>query len=140
MPDPKDNKKRKHLPIWAIVVIDVLVTAMILGGFMLYYFVLPREEKPLNIVVNKPNAENAQPTNTPASTDTEDVTETAESEPQESAPLTWAEKFADHFTDTVVTTETSYSSPDISINIEKKTKGEGRDTVTYYVATSILPI
>ena len=134
MPYPKENKKRKHLPIWGIVVIDVLVTAMILGGFMLYYFVLPREEKPLNIVVNKPNVENAQPTNTPAPADTEDVTETAEPEPEESAPLTWAQKFADHFTDTVVTTETSYSSPDISINIEKKTKGEGRDTVTYYVA------
>lgn len=137
MSDPKEKIKRKYLPIWAIVVIDVLVTSMILGGFMLYYFILPREEKPLNIVVKKPNIENAQdaqPTNTPSPANTDDVTETAEPEPQESAPLTWAQMFADHFTDTVVSTDTSYSSPDISINIEKKTFGEDRDTVTYYVA------
>lgn len=140
MLEPK--KKNKRLPIWAIVVIDVLVTAMILGGFMLYYFVLPREEEPLNIIVSNPNtgadAADTQPEDTPAPVDTdeaEEIDEAAETdEPEEDVPLTWAQKFADHFTDTVVATETSYSSPNISFTIEKKTAGEGRDTITYYVA------
>jgi exopolysaccharide biosynthesis protein len=137
MPDPKANKKRKRLPIWAIVVIDVLVTAMILGGFMLYYFILPRAQEPLNIVVSNPNtgAETQPPAeSTPVPADTDDATQTAEPEPEEPAVLTWAEKFSDHFTDTVVATDTSYSSPNISFTIEKVVTGEGRDTVTYYVA------
>jgi hypothetical protein len=139
MLEPKIKKKKNILPIWAIVVIDVLVTAMILGGFMLYYFVLPREKEPLNIVVSNPNtgteiaAETQPPAeNTPAPADTDGVKETDETE--EDVPLTWAQKFADHFTDTVVATDTSYSSPNISFTIEQKTVGEGRDTITYYVA------
>lgn len=46
----------------------------------------------------------------------------------------WADKFADHFTDTVVTTDNSYSSSDLSITINKYSEGSGRDIVTYYVA------
>ncbi len=137
---PKSNNKKRQLPIWAVVVIDVLVTAMILGGFMLYYFILPRSEEPLNIVINNPNKASAEETQpaaqlTPTPEDTADVTETDTPEaPPEDVPLTWAQKFADHFTDTVVVTDTSYSSPSIAFTIEKKTIGEDRDTITYYVA------
>lgn len=137
MPYSKDKKNRKYLPIWAVVIIDVLATLMILGGFMLYDFVLPREEVPLNIVINNPSAsnENAEETrpvadSTPATADSDDPADEAE----EDVPLTWAEKFADRFTDTVVSADMSYSSPNISINIEKKTFGEDRDIVTYFVA------
>lgn len=46
----------------------------------------------------------------------------------------WQKKFADRFTDEVVITENSYTSPNISITIETKTHGEGAFTTVYYVA------
>ena len=41
-----------------------------------------------------------------------------------------AEKFADKYTDTVVVTENSYSSPDLSITVTEETSGNA----TYYLA------
>ena len=43
-----------------------------------------------------------------------------------------SEKFADKYTDTVVVTENSYSSPDIAITVSEETSANGR--VTYYLA------
>ena len=43
-----------------------------------------------------------------------------------------AEKFADKYTDTVVVTDTTYSSPDISITVTEETAANGR--ITYYLA------
>ena len=43
-----------------------------------------------------------------------------------------AEKFADKYTDTVVITDSSYSSPDISITVTEETAANGR--ITYYLA------
>ena len=43
-----------------------------------------------------------------------------------------ADKFADKYTDTVVVTENSYSSPDISITVTEETAAGGR--ITYYLA------
>ena len=43
-----------------------------------------------------------------------------------------AEKFADKYTDTVVVTADSYTSPDISISVSEETSADGR--ITYYLA------
>ena len=43
-----------------------------------------------------------------------------------------ADKFADKYTDTVVVTENSYSSPDIAITVSEETAANGR--ITYYLA------
>ncbi len=43
-----------------------------------------------------------------------------------------AEKFADKYTDTVVVTDNSYSSPDISVTVTEETAADGR--ITYYLA------
>ena len=53
---------------------------------------------------------------------------------QPAEPRTLREKFAEHFTDTVVSTDSSYSSPNLSVEISRHTQGSGSDTVTYYVA------
>ena len=55
----------------------------------------------------------------------------AETETQTDAtPI--ADKFADKYSDTVVVTENSYSSPDISITVTEETAANGR--ITYYLA------
>ena len=43
-----------------------------------------------------------------------------------------SEKFADKYTDTVIVTENSYSSPDIAITVTEETAAGGR--ITYYLA------
>ena len=61
-----------------------------------------------------------------------DGTETAEesgsAEEAEDTPI--SEKFAEKYTDTVVVTENSYSSPDVSITVTEETMGD----ITYYLA------
>lgn len=61
-------------------------------------------------------------------------TASSETVSQPAEPLTLREKFAEHFTDTVVSTYSSYSSPNLSVEISRHTQGSGSDTVTYYVA------
>ncbi len=52
----------------------------------------------------------------------------AAAEPEDTTPL--SEKFAEKYTDTVVVTENSYSSPDVSITVSEETLGQ----TTYYLA------
>ena len=49
---------------------------------------------------------------------------------EQTQPLSLREKFAEHFTDTVVSTATSYSSPNLSVEVTQHTQGSGNDTVT----------
>lgn len=46
----------------------------------------------------------------------------------------WKERFADRFTDTVVTTEHSYTSSNLSINISEHSIGSGSTKAVYYLA------
>jgi len=61
-------------------------------------------------------------------------TASSETVSQPAEPLTLREKFAEHFTDTVVSTYSTYSSPNLSVEISRHTQGSGSDTVTYHVA------
>ena len=58
------------------------------------------------------------------------LTEETETDEADDTPI--AEKFADKYTDTVVITENSYSSPDISITVSEETAANGR--ITFYLA------
>ena len=53
---------------------------------------------------------------------------------EQAQPLSLQEKFAEHFTDTAVSADTSYSSPNLCVEVTQQTQGSGNDTVTYYVA------
>ena len=59
---------------------------------------------------------------------TETAEETESAEEAEDTPI--SEKFAEKYTDTVVVTENSYSSPDVSITVSEETMGD----ITYYLA------
>ena len=56
--------------------------------------------------------------------------ETAAAETAEDVPI--SEKFSDKYTDTVVVTDNSYTSPDISVTVTEETANNGR--TTYYLA------
>lgn len=128
------NNGKKKMPVWAMIVLDVLLICCVLIVFAYFHHVLPQDVESVGLVIEKPPK-----TKPPAVTTTPPVVTTQpdpDDTPQitEPAELTWAEKFAEHFSDTVVTTDSSYKSPNISIEITKYNKGTGSNRMVYYVA------
>lgn len=104
----KHKQSHRHTPRWLPAVLDIVI-----AGFMLCVFALFHHVIPFSVDVTEPI--------------TPPVTDNGPSEPEDNgikAP----------FTAEVVKTENSYSSPNIAITVEKRTKGEGDSLVTYYVA------
>lgn len=126
------KKRKKHLPVFVVAVLDVLLVGMILVTFAFFHHVLPAMQS----VQAKP-----QPTE-PAQTQPLETTVPPETTlpPETTAPTEpdtrteWQKKFEDKFTDEVVITENSYTSPEVSIVIDTIVEGEGRSKITYYVA------
>ena len=58
------------------------------------------------------------------------LTEESDAPADEPSAIPLSEKFADQYTDTVVITDNSYSSPDISITVSQETRGRA----SYYLA------
>lgn len=107
---PKPSKPRRHLK-WFPFLLDIVLAGVLLCVFALFHHVIPF------------SMDTTEPI-TPPVTDSD---KEHPSEPEDNgikAP----------FTTEVVKTENSYSSPNIAISVEKRTKGEGNEIVTYYVA------
>jgi len=119
---------KKMLPLWSYFIIDALVIAICCTGFYFAYYRIPRELNSENIVISKPHKPSVIEGATSADADP------SESEPAQESSEDWAKKFADKFTSTVVSTENTYTSPNISITVEQYTKSDGRHLITYYVA------
>jgi len=141
------KKKKKHLPIWAVAVLDVLLVGTILLTFAFFHHVLPAiqsEMRRQEALANQPETTvPVETTTVPETTmgaETQDPTQAAQetTEPTEVTEpdnrTEWQKKFAEHFTDEVVVTENSYTSPEVSITIDTVVTGEGYDKITYYVA------
>ncbi len=105
------NRKRRRIPLWIGLVCDILLAGGLLCLFALYHHVLPQT---YSVLEEPPVVE------TPA--------------PEEETDTSMGAKFAKKFTADVIRTDTSYSGPNVAFTIEKKTKGSGRDLITYYVA------
>ncbi len=112
MPTPK-----KRLPVALLILLDVLATGTALCIFSLFHHVLPQVLKAegIQIVAQESGSASAETVRQDVITDLR-------------------VKFAEHFSDTVITTENSYTSPDVSITVTKDVSGSGSDTITYYVA------
>ena len=138
--------RRKVMPLWKLVICDILLTGLVLCIFSTFHHVIPRLKarnaetvKPVSVVTPVPAKPTPATTETPAPETPEDPEQPPESPeepemPPEPVELTWREKFADHFTDEVIVTDHSYSSPDISIDISTNTMQHEYGQITYYVA------
>ncbi len=138
------KRKKKHLPLWTVVLLDLLLVGAVLLSFAFFHHVLPAiqsERARQEALANQP--ENTLPPETTAASETTEpsVPQSPTEEPQETTEPTepdlrteWQKKFSEHFTDEVVVTENSYTSPEVSITIETVVTGEGYDKITYYVA------
>lgn len=139
-------RKPRNMALWKVVVLDVLLVGVILVTFALFHHALPalitQYETNKNQVSTVPTSSEpheeasvqttpSQPESEPETTESTEQTEET-TEPDNRTP--WQIRFEDHFTDEVVTTENSYTSPEVSITIETVVDTmEGRK-VTYYVA------
>ena len=132
-------------------VIDILAAGLILCVFAYFHHVRPyMMTKKQASAVDEAQTEIAQETPSPspspnieeniAAIDTETASEETENISEEVTPIVqdtrteWQIKFEDKFTDEVIITDNSYTSPYVSVSIDTVEYGENYDKVTYYVA------
>lgn len=115
--------KARRRPVWQLIVMDILLTGVVLCIFATFHHVIPtvrrRTTAPIEPIATVAPPPTAAPEETPEPT---------------IDPNDWHAKFAEHFTDEVVVTENSYSSPDISVTVEKIFTDEDDWEMTYYLA------
>lgn len=127
------KNRKKHMPLWAVVLLDVLMVGFILVCFAFFHHVLPAvigEYERQAALANQTETTEVQTAPTEAPEMTTGATE--ETEPDNRTQ--WQKKFAEHFTEEVVVTENSYTSSQVSITIDTVVLGEGSSRITYYVA------
>lgn len=139
---------QRKLPIWAILIIDLLIAGVALCVFALFHHVIPQSHVDTEDVIHMENpfatpyvpTATPAPTNTPAPAYTPGPGETPTPTPTPTAVPTptpvvyeWTNKFKDYFTDTIVQTDTSYSGPTLAIDIKTVTETIDAMPVKYYV-------
>ena len=126
-----------------IIIRDILMTGLILVVFAFFHHVLPRFTarntviKPVSTV-----SVSAPVTSSPEITPEPEVSDAVIDDPVETQALPaetddrteWQKKFAGKFTDQVVKTENSYSSPNVSVTIDTFSGMYNGYYQTYYVA------
>lgn len=146
MPTPAPRRKKKRKTVPQLILQDLLMIAIILLGFALVHHVIPRmlknsydalEPKDIRPSISEtPAPETALPLQTdtgePSEQPEPDITPEPTPEPTPD-PMDWRTKFADHFTDEVVVTDHSYTSPNIAIDIQKFVTDDPAPS-TYFVA------
>ena len=128
-----ENKSRQF-PLAVVVLADLVLIGLVLLTFAYFHHVLPSiiTQRELEAFL----AQQTDPVYTTSATKpTVSVSVDATGESTEPDNRTeWQKKFADHFTDEVVITENSYTSPDVSITVDTVVEAIGGRKVTYYVA------
>ena len=135
--DNRKPKRRRQWPVWALALADLLAILLLIGGWFgarLLSDYLGEDEAFLVADEKVDITIPPSPTPTPAPTATPAPEEKPEETPEPDNRTEWQIRFAEHFTDEVVVTENSYSSPDLSVTITHHEIGEGNDKVTYHLA------
>ena len=132
-------RKPKHMPLWRVVLLDALVIGVALVIFALFHHVLPKwiseyELQQFLAQQTEPVYEATEQTEPPATDSTGATGEQPAETTEPDLRTEWQKKFADKFTDEVLITENSYSSPEVSVTIETVVEKVNNRQVTYYVA------
>lgn len=128
-----------------MVTMDLFLIGVILLVFAFFHHVLPAiqseresqrmEEQFQQNVPQQPQSTSPSQSEEPDQTGSADPGTTQTDPTQPELPKTeWQIKFAEHFTDEVVITENSYTSPYVSITIDTVSYGSGWTAITYFVA------
>ncbi len=152
------RKQKKAMKLPALILLDVLLVGLILVTFAFFHHVLPsiineyeRQQELLNATepgetvppvtipletepaVTQPEETEVAGTEEPE-TEAPDVTEETVPETEPDNRTEWQIRFEDHFSEEIEVTDTSYRSPELSIQLETVSIGEGNEKITYHVA------
>ena len=141
-PERRPARRRAGPGPVKVVLLDILLTCVILAVFAFCHLALPVLRSPAvpAPAVTPPAAPVVTPPADPEPTPPAEPEPTPEPSPEPTPEPTpdmrteWQIKFAEHFSDTVIRTENSYTSPNVSITVESFTFGEGSDKSVYHVA------
>ena len=147
-PEKSEKESRRKSgggSVLRMILLDILMTGLILVVFAFFHHVLPRITAKNTVVqpistVSMPAPVSAAPELSPEispETSPEPTDGPVEPSPEpvvEDGRTEWQRKFADKFTDEVVITDHSYSSPNISIDIGTFSGTYNGFQQTYYVA------
>lgn len=125
----------KNRPVWKLIIQDIILTGVVLCVFATFHHVIPRlTAKSTPVPVPTSVLTTPAPQDTPDMQETDVPEETPEASPEvQDGRTEWQKKFEEHFTDEVIITENSYTSPNISITVSTVTTDEANPS-TYYVA------
>ena len=124
----------RRTPVPLLIMQDILLTGLVLVVFALFHHVIPRLTADSRPVPTPTAIRPAETTAVPFPDTDAPVIESAEpvSTPAPTLdPMDWRSKFADKFTDTIVQTESSYTSPNIAITIDKVTLTDTYTSICY---------
>ncbi len=129
----------KRIPPWLLVLLQLLLTGAVLCVFSLFHHVIPHyQTKTQGMPAPIASVERKQ-TPAPTAAPEQPALQTGEApeEPEpaeEVVPLSWRERFAEHFSDEAVWTENSYSSPTMAVTVSKYEYTELLPKSVYFVA------
>lgn len=120
-------------PLWLVTLLDVLTVGVVLLVFAFFHHVLPAviTQQQMQQEALLPRPQPAKPVVMQTEPSHESSTGASEA-PDLRTP--WQKQFADHFTDEVVVTDNSYTSPEVSITIDTVTVKHGSRESVCYVA------
>ena len=128
----REKLPRRNRPVWQLIIQDILLTGLVLCVFATFHHVIPRLTAK-NVQMPTPSSVIGSPA--PAETSAREVTapeNTPEPTPEVIDNRTeWQKKFEEHFTEEVVITENSYTSPNIAITMSTITIDDPSPTVCY---------
>lgn len=120
-------KKKKSMAVWLVFLLDALLVGVILLTFALFHHGWPA------IMARYAHADGG-PQLGGEEVPTINMEPIVEMPTEPDGRTEWQKKYEDHFTEEVVRTENSYTSPEVSINIETVVTEISGRKVTYYVA------
>ena len=136
-----ENEKKRRKRIVYETIRTTVATLLLLGVSLLtfawFHHARPKHRTSAGLVTATPT-----PAAVAQALDQEAIASLPTPAPSEEVPATpeptpvyvpWIDKFADQFTDTIVSDEQGYSSPDVAIRITKVQYGKA-DTAIYYLA------
>ncbi len=122
------------MPVWALVVADVLLILLVIGGWFVYRIAADYTTPDISEAVSDARAELEAQNPTPKPVAAPEETPALEEEPEPDDRTEWQIRFAEHFTPEVVITEDSYTSPNVSITITHHEVSEGNVIINYHLA------
>ncbi len=101
------KKRRRVLSAVIAFALDIIIAGAIVGGDYAYTYKFPHQLASANIITADPSSNNDGQSGNGTYTSADGTSNVSD----------WGEKFKDHFSDTIVSTDTVYKSPNISIEI-----------------------